>query len=653
MNADNRITLHSERPSMKSNPLFSRPGGQTSLHRSFLRTLVPTFLLAVGPALLLAAGIPGPQIAVNTSRSGYQFVAATGMNQAGNFVVAWSSQGAGGVESVFAQRFNPDATPLGAEIRVDDPNFQPYQNPIKRDVGVAVDANGNFVVVWTAGVLFSSGQFSYDFNRSEIYAQRFDYRGTNQGPNFLVNTERSGAQEHSAVGIDGFGIAIIVWKSGDGSSTDIHAQRFDFSQPYGVLGNEFLGSEFVVNSFTNGGQYHPAVAMNPWVPACPPFISSSCAVAPLDFYIVWDGTGSGGDGIFARGFSANNGLPTGSQFRVNTNSSFQERPSVGMSEDGRFVVAWQADNSVGNGIFARRFLEINGTPLGGEFQVATLLGNVRSHFVRSTLGVSAMGKFVLAWNDLETPAGGNEAIFARVFDAAGVPEASPFPISQGGPFYRPSARMDAAGNFVTAYEGGNDGSFYGIYARRNGSPTLYINDVSVTEGNSGTTNAIFTVTLSPASTQTVSVAYSTANFTAASASDFQPSSGTLTFAPGATDMQIVVHVNSDTQPEADESFRVNLSNPTNAPIAKSSGVGTILNDDPCPGPALSASISGTNCTLRFQGASSCTYQLEYKNSLNSSVSWTNLRTISGIGGTIAVTDTNATSQARFYRAWTQ
>jgi len=213
--------------------------------------------------------------------------------------------------------------------------------------------------------------------------------------------------------------------------------------------------------------------------------------------------------------------------------------------------------------------------------------------------------------------------------------------------------MDAAGNFVTAYEGGNDGSFYGIYARRNGAPTLYINDVSVTEGNSGTNNAIFTVTLSPASTQTVSVAYSTANFTATSPSDFQPNSGTLTFAPGATSMQIVVHVNGDTQPEADESYRVNLSNPTNAPIAKSRGVGTILNDDPCPGPALTASISGTNCTLRFQGASSCTYRLEYKSSLDSGASWTNLRTVSGIGGTIAVTDTNATTQARFYRAWTQ
>jgi len=34
------------------------------------------------------------------------------MNSAGNFVVAWSSQGTGGEEYVYAQRFNPDATPL-------------------------------------------------------------------------------------------------------------------------------------------------------------------------------------------------------------------------------------------------------------------------------------------------------------------------------------------------------------------------------------------------------------------------------------------------------------------------------------------------------------------------------------------------------------
>ncbi|HMJ65685.1 MAG TPA: hypothetical protein VK615_10065, partial [Candidatus Binatia bacterium] len=198
---------------MKQNHLFSchAASGVASssscwrLTPGLIKTLVAAFLLAVAPTLLVAAGVPGPQISVNTSRSGYQFLSAVGMNSAGNFVVAWSSQGTGGEEYVYAQRFNPDATPLGAEIRVDDPNFHPFQNPAKRDVGVAVDHRGNFVVVWTAGALFSSDQFNYQFERSEIYAQRFDYRGTNQGPNFLVNRINNGAEEHSAVGIDGFG----------------------------------------------------------------------------------------------------------------------------------------------------------------------------------------------------------------------------------------------------------------------------------------------------------------------------------------------------------------------------------------------------------------------------------------------------------------
>ena len=64
-------------------------------------------------------------------------------------------------------------------------------------------------------------------------------------------------------------------------------------------------------------------------------------------------------------------------------------------------------------------------------------------------------------------------------------------------------------------------------------PSLSINDVSFAEGNSGTTNLIFTVTLSAASNLTVNVNYATANGTATLAdNDYQAASGTLTFNPG-------------------------------------------------------------------------------------------------------------------------
>src|SRR5205823_993532 len=65
-------------------------------------------------------------------------------------------------------------------------------------------------------------------------------------------------------------------------------------------------------------------------------------------------------------------------------------------------------------------------------------------------------------------------------------------------------------------------------------PTLSINNVSVTEGNSGTTNATFTVTLSAASSQPVTVNYATANGTSIAPGDYQAMSGTLTFNPNQT-----------------------------------------------------------------------------------------------------------------------
>jgi ribosomal protein L35AE/L33A len=111
------------------------------------------------------------------------------------------------------------------------------------------------------------------------------------------------------------------------------------------------------------------------------------------------------------------------------------------------------------------------------------------------------------------------------------------------------------------------------------TPSLVINNVTVTEGNTGTVSAVFTVTLSAASGQTVTVNYATANGTASSASDYITTSGTLTFAASATTQTITVPVRGDTLVEANETFVVNLSGASNATIADTQGVGTITNND--------------------------------------------------------------------------
>src|SRR5207247_1814237 len=164
-----------------------------------------------------------------------------------------------------------------------------------------------------------------------------------------------------------------------------------------------------------------------------------------------------------------------------------------------------------------------------------------------------------------------------------------------------------------------DGQAVGTINNDDPLPALLINDVAVSEGNAGTTNALFTVRLSTASGQpvtvdfatldgsalagsdyfstngtltfapgmtnptisgqTVTVNYATANGTAIAGTDYVQTNGTLSFAPGTTTQTISVRVNGDMVNEADETFFVNLSSPLNALLSDNQGMGTINNDD--------------------------------------------------------------------------
>jgi large repetitive protein len=113
----------------------------------------------------------------------------------------------------------------------------------------------------------------------------------------------------------------------------------------------------------------------------------------------------------------------------------------------------------------------------------------------------------------------------------------------------------------------------------NDDPFLSIGDVAVLEGNSGTRNMIFTVTLSGPSNNQVTVKFATENGTAVAGSDYIAQSGTLTFAPGQTSAVINVPVQGDTTSEVDERLAVRLSFPTNAFINDGLAGGLIRNDD--------------------------------------------------------------------------
>jgi probable HAF family extracellular repeat protein len=113
-------------------------------------------------------------------------------------------------------------------------------------------------------------------------------------------------------------------------------------------------------------------------------------------------------------------------------------------------------------------------------------------------------------------------------------------------------------------------------------PRISISDVSKKEGkNHQTTQFTFTVTLSAAFDQPVTMSFKTTDDTAKmSDSDYVAKIGTLTFAPGETTKTITIVVNGDNKKETDETFYLDLSGlSSNALFTKNRGIGTILNDD--------------------------------------------------------------------------
>jgi probable HAF family extracellular repeat protein len=165
----------------------------------------------------------------------------------------------------------------------------------------------------------------------------------------------------------------------------------------------------------------------------------------------------------------------------------------------------------------------------------------------------------------------------------------------GATLQRAQAINDGGSIAASGYNGSGESRAFLLTPTR----AISIADASaVAEGNTGTVEATFTVILSEPSGQAVTVNYVTADGTATAGSDYQVASGTLTFAPGETRKTVTVRVNADRIPEDDESFVVNLSEPSNAVLARDQGWSIILDDEPTLSIADAASVTEGNVGTR-------------------------------------------------------
>jgi subtilisin-like proprotein convertase family protein len=111
-------------------------------------------------------------------------------------------------------------------------------------------------------------------------------------------------------------------------------------------------------------------------------------------------------------------------------------------------------------------------------------------------------------------------------------------------------------------------------------PLISVNDTIISEGNSGCTQAVFTVSLLTPTDLDVSVGFTSVDMTATNGFDYVPTNGSLTFPPGVTNLPVPVCIIGDLFDEFAENFILRLNSPGGGSLSKADGIGTIIDDDP-------------------------------------------------------------------------
>jgi hypothetical protein len=124
-----------------------------------------------------------------------------------------------------------------------------------------------------------------------------------------------------------------------------------------------------------------------------------------------------------------------------------------------------------------------------------------------------------------------------------------------------------------------DDKGHGLIKNDDPTPKVSVSNTTISEGNSGTTEAAFSLMLSRPSSQDVTITYGTSDLSAVAASDYATTTGSVTFAPGIETRMAKVAVIGDTLNEPAERFNLDVQSTTNSDLADGAAVGTISNDD--------------------------------------------------------------------------
>jgi len=232
----------------------------------------------------------------------------------GESFVVWQDRVKKRGYDIFMQRFSKTGTPIGRARRINQ-----YKNNDQKEPQIAMDKEGNFVIVWQS--------YGQDGNKSGIYGQRFTVSGKKVGSEFKVNTYILGGQTNPSIAMSEDGDFIVTWVSEkqDKTAKSIFAQKFDKN-------GKKIKKEFQINSKKHGTQINPRVSID----------------KKKNFLIVWQGQRGRGDwDIYGKTFewdkeNIEKEDEESKDILINTKKGLdQKNANVISVEEKKFMVIWE------------------------------------------------------------------------------------------------------------------------------------------------------------------------------------------------------------------------------------------------------------------------------------------------------------------------
>lgn len=394
---------------------------------------------------------------VNTNTSGDQKDPAIAMDADGNYVVVWATDGSvvNGIttRNVVGQRYDRFGNKVGGEFYISD-----FQEGIQEDPQIAMDQYGNFVVSWTVSSLDSDNNGTVDAaeaSECDVYVRVFDRNGNASGSSFLAASTTTGKQMQSSVAISDDGTQFVVTWTNAYSKSEFNDTFGIYAQRFSFLGNR-IGETFLVNEFIDlsGNGLDSYEQSN----------SNVAMDASGNIVVTWQSSHNNttGQDIFMRKFNANNQALCG-QTVVNTVvASKQEKPVISMNDVGQFIIAWQSEI---NGSDEIRFQCFNSnlSRLGVETTANAYTTDGQTTPTVAMTRNSANGTaFTIGWASYgqegpQNPSIYGKGIYARMFDGITTRNATSGDIRMNAYILMdeitPAIAMDAYGNAAVVWTG--------------------------------------------------------------------------------------------------------------------------------------------------------------------------------------------------------